>query len=291
MMKRFIVLICVLVSNYVSAQDWGSLDSMLDDKGLTIATFKSTRLINQHTAEVLGKHTLDFRIQHRFGPANSGGSELWGLDGPANIKLALEYSFDGRFMFGIGRSSLEKLFDGFLKYKLLRQADAGMPITMTLFAGAYYTSADVTINEIDVYDNTTSRLSYCYELLLARKFSNRFSFQVSPWFVHYNQVERTADKNDVYGLAGMFRFKFTKRSAITAEYSYRLNDYYVESDTRKYYDSFSVGYELETGGHVFQIFFANSFGMAESQFFAHTINKWEDGGIRLGFNISRVFAL
>jgi hypothetical protein len=290
-MKKLLLLLTIFIYQYASAQDWGSLDSISDEGGYTVATFKSTRLINQHTAEVLGKRTLDFRISHRFGPANSGGKEFYGLDGPASIRLGLEYSFDGRLMAGIGRTSLEKVFDGFLKYKLLRQKDEGMPLTMTLFAGAYYTTEDKSINGVDVYEKEINRLSYCYEIMFARKFSSRFSFQLAPWFVHYNQVDRSTDKNDVYGVSGLFRFKFTKRSAITAEYGYRINDYYVETEGTKYYDTFSIGYELETGGHVFQIFFANSFGIVESQFYAHTNTKWDDGGIRLGFNISRVFKL
>jgi outer membrane protein assembly factor BamA len=111
---------------------------------------------------------------------------------------------------------------------------------------------------------------------------------VAPWFVHYNLVENISDKNDSYGLAGLFRFKFTKRSAVTFEYGYRLNEYTAET---KYYDSMAIGYELETGGHVFQIHFTNSFGIVESQFFPSTDSQWNDMGIRLGFNISRVFTL
>jgi hypothetical protein len=288
-MKKLILLITLSIWQYASAQEWGSLDSTTETD-YAIATFKSSRLVNQHTVEVAGKRTLDFRISHRFGPVNSGGINFYGLDGPANIRLGLEYSFDGRFMFGWGRSSTEKLFDGFLKYKLLRQSNSGSPVTMTLLAAAYYTAEDKSINGIDVYTNNTSRLSYCYEMMIARKFSKNFSFQVAPWLVHYNLVDMTADKNDVYGVAGLFRFKFTKRSAITAEYSYRINDYYTSEDVN-YYDSFSIGYELETGGHVFQIHFTNSFGIVESQFFAHTTSQWNDGGVRLGFNISRVFTL
>jgi hypothetical protein len=105
-MKKLLLLLAISICHYASAQDWGSLDSISDDAGYSIATFKSTRLINQHTTEVLGKRTLDFRISHRFGPVNSGGSELYGLDGPASIRLALEYSFDGRLMAGFGRDVL-----------------------------------------------------------------------------------------------------------------------------------------------------------------------------------------
>jgi len=290
---KFLLIFCASFSIFqTNAQDiFDSLDVNVES-GPVLATFKSTRLINQHTTESLGKRTLDFRISHRFGPVNSGGENLWGLDGPANIRLGLEYSPDGRFMFGIGRSSYDKMFDGFLKYRLLRQSDDDkMPLSLTLLTGAYYTAQEDQNKEANGYDKysyTSSRLSYCFELMLARKFTPGFSFQISPWFVHYNLVDNFTDKNDVYGVAALFRLKFSKRSAITAEYAFRANDYSLETE---YYDSFSIGYELETGGHVFQVHFTNSFGIVENQFFARTNSKWDNMGIRLGFNISRVFTL
>ena len=271
----------------------GSLDSgSSGEKDFVIATFKTTRLVNQHTLETVGPRTLDFRISHRFGAVNSGSYNAWGIDGPANVRLGLEYSPDGRFMFGIGRSSFDKMVDGFLKYRLLRQTvENGMPVSVTLFTGAYYKAikdGNKIANGYDKYENLSSRFSYCFEIMIGRKFTPSFSFQVSPWFVHYNLVDNITDKNDSYGLSGLFRLKFTKRAAITMEYAYRLNDFSI---VNKYYDSMSIGYELETGGHVFQIHFTNSFGLVENQFFPRTDSKWNDAGIRLGFNISRVFTL
>jgi hypothetical protein len=291
LLSFFILFLFIHSSN---AQDLlSALDSLSgNEKDFVSATFKTTRLVDQHTLETVGPRTLDFRISHRFGPINSKAYNAWGLDGPANIRLSLEYSPDGRFMFGLGRSSLDKTVDGFLKFKLLRQeTNGGMPITVTLFAGAYYTTlkdANKIANGFDKYEHRSSRLSYCYELMIGRKFTPSFSFQVAPWFVHYNLVDNITDKNDAYGVSGLFRLKFTKRSAITAEYAYRINDYSI---VNKYYDSMSIGYELETGGHVFQIHFTNSFGLVENQFFPHTDSKWNDMGIRLGFNISRVFTI
>ena len=290
--KKYLLVFILVLSFFKSrSQDWtSSLDSLAGaDNGITSATFKSTRLIDQQTIEVCGKRTLDFRISHRFGPLNSGAYNAWGIDGPANIRLGLDYSFDGRLMFGIGRSSYDKMVDGFLNTGCLRQASEGMPISVTLFAGAYWNGVkDVIVNGFDKYGTSWSRFSYCYELMIARKFSSSFSLQVAPWLVHYNIVENIDDKNDSYGISGLFRFKFTKRSAVTAEYSYRLNDF---SPSQTYYESFGIGYELETGGHVFQIHFINSFGMCESQFFPMTNSDWNSGGVRLGFNISRVFTL
>lgn len=294
-MKKPLCLFILIFSFIASgAQDLLlTLDSSSNtEKDFVDAVFKTTRLVNQHTLETVGHRTLDFRISHRFGPINSGAYNAWGIDGPANIRLGLEYSLDGRFMFGLGRSSYDKVVDGFFKFRLLRQTiEKGMPVSVTLFSGAYYKGIkDVNklANGYDKYENLSYRLSYCFEIMIGRKFTPRFSFQLAPWFVHYNLVDNRSDKNDSYGLSGLFRLKFTKRAAITAEYAYRLNDYSV---VNKYYDSMSIGYELETGGHVFQIHFTNSFGLVESQFFIFTDSKWNNAGIRLGFNISRVFTL
>ena len=288
---RWLLLVFILGSTQLYGQDLLSeLDSTGgEEKQYVIATFKTTRLVNQHTLETLGRRTLDFRISHRFGPVNSGSYDAWGIDGAANIRLGLEYSPNGRFMFGIGRSSFEKVVDGFLKYRLIRQTDDDKtPFSLTLFAGAYYTALkNVFIQNIDKFEHTSSRFSYCYEAMIGRKFSRKFSLQIAPWFVHYNLVDRLEEKNDVYGLSALTRFKFSNRSAITAEYGMALNDY----SPQEYFNTFSIGYELETGGHVFQIHFTNSFGIVENQFFPHTDTEWNDMGVRLGFNISRVFTL
>jgi hypothetical protein len=294
----FSILIILCLSKISFAQNWlDSLDNTSDSKTITSATFKSTRLINVHTIETLGKRTLDFRISHRFANINSGTYGAWGIDGPVNIRLDLEYSYDGRLMVGIGRTSsgfssdgsMKKLLDGFLKYRLLRQTDDNkMPLSVTLFTGGYYTAEDYTLSDgSDKYAFLTSRLSFAHQLLIARKFSPKFSLEVNGWFVHYNLVDSFADKNDVYGVSALARYKFTKRSAVTFEYSYRINKY----TNQKFYDSMGIGYELETGGHVFSVHLTNSFGLAETQFLPRTTTKWDDAGIRLGFNVSRVFHL
>ena len=256
-----------------------------------IATFKATRIINTHTVETLGKRTLDFRISHRFGTFNTGAENLYGLDGGANIRLDLEYSFDGRLMAGVGRSSLGKMMDGFLKYRLLRQTeDNHMPISTTLLANMYYTlekDRGIATVGYDTYMHQYSRMSFEYEVIIARKFSNNFSMQISPYLVHYNQVEHITDQNDIFGVSGGLRYKFTRSMAITAEYSYNINEFSRDD----YYNNLGIGFEIETGGHVFQMHVVNSFGIVENQFLNMTTDKWSNAGIRLGFNISRVFTI
>jgi hypothetical protein len=259
-------------------------------KEYTTATFKTTRLINFHTVEVLSRRSLDFRISHRFGDFNTGAYNAWGIDGGANIRLALEYCHGSRLMFGVGRTSGKKIADGFLKYRLLKQTTngGGMPVSVTLFSGVYHTFLqNVIIDGKNKYQTVPDRLSYCHQIMVGRKFSSRFSFQLTAAMVHFNLVDKITDKNDCFVIGGVTRFKFAKRQAITVEYGYRLNKYSNE----KYYDSFGIGYDLETGGHVFQIHLTNSFGLTEDQYFMYTNSSWDNWGIRLGFNISRVFSL
>lgn len=256
-----------------------------------IATFKGTRVINFHTIEVPGKRTLDFRIAHRFGPFNAGAYNFWGLDGGASIRTSFEYSYDGRLCLGIGRSSVDKTFDGFAKYRLIRQGDrSNPPVSVTLLSSIFATSLrdeDDRVTGVNKYEKFTSRLSYCHQAIIARKFSENFSLQIAPTLVHFNLADALEDKNDIIIIAAAARYKVTQRMAITAEYGWRATDY----TNTKYYDSFGIGVDIETGGHVFQMHLTNSFGLTENQFLTRTTDNWGDGGIRLGFNISRVFSI
>ncbi len=225
------------------------------------------------------------------GRFNGGWYDFYGLDGGASIRMASEYSYDGRLEVGIGRTSVEKMTDGFLKYRLIRQRPHGwQQVSVTLLSSLYYTilhDPDQATNGFDKYANRSSRMSYAHQVIIGRKFSERFSLQIAPTLIHMNQVEHISDLNDAIVLAGAARFKITKRSAITVEYGWRAFGY-----TRtQYYDTFGVGWDIETGGHVFQMFLTNSQGLTEPQFLLRTSNKWSDAGIRLGFNISRAFKI
>lgn len=254
-----------------------------------IATFKATRVINQQTIEVGGSRSLDFRIHHHFGPFNSGAYDFWGIDGGASIRLGLEYSYNGRLQFGLGRTSYEKQIDGFLKYRLLRQTKSGsMPISVTLFSGAYRNGIKgLQIGGIDKFKYASDRLSFVQQIIIARKIDDKLSIQITPTMVHYNLVENLSDQNDAYFLGIAGRYKISNRTAITYEYGAKLLNY----SESKYYDSMGIGLDIETGGHVFQMFLTNSFGMTENQTFARTNSSWADRGFRLGFNVSRMFTL
>ncbi|MDB5274567.1 MAG: hypothetical protein JWO58_2934 [Chitinophagaceae bacterium] len=260
----------------------------------TIASFKGTRLINLHTIETLGKGSLDFRISHRFGDFSTGTNNLWGLDGPATLRLGFDYSVTDRFTVGIGRSSYGKLIDGFLKYRILRQTNnEDVPISITGLATMNITTLidpNKNITGVDQYQFFSSRISYLYQLMIARKFNQKLTLQIAPTLIHYNLVQNLNDKNDMFSLAGSGRFKITRSLSITGEYALRVTRYTVQQSTL-YHNVASVGIDIETGGHVFQVFVTNATAINEVQAIPYTTTSWQKGEIRLGFNISRVFGI
>jgi len=252
-------------------------------KDFTTATFKTTRLINGHSAENVAPGVLDFRISHRFGFLSSGAYELFGLD-QASMRMGFDYGLTKRWMIGVGRSTYQKQFDGFTKFKFLRQSNQ-MPITLSAVGGIMYKS--LKFDNPDQINFLTSKIYYSGQILLARKFSESFSLQLMPTIIHYNLVEGVNDPNDVLSVGAGGRMKLSKRVSINAEYYYQLPDYKLPNTT----NSVSIGFDIETGGHVFQLYVTNSSGMTERSFIAETTGNFFKGDIRFGFTISRVFTI
>jgi len=250
------------------------------------AAFKTNRVINLHSLESTAGGVLDFKINHRFGFINGGPYEFFGLDN-AMMRLGFDYGITDQLTVGIGRSSFQKSFDGFLKYKILRQSTGKkvMPVTLAVLASSSLNSVKWADPTRDNY--FSSRLFYTYQLIVGRKFSDRLSLQLSPTLVHRNLVATRAEKNDVYALGAAGRIKLTNRLAINAEYIYVLPDQLGPD----YHNSLSLGVDIETGGHVFQLHFTNSTSMIEKGFITETVGQWEKGGIHFGFNVSRVFTI
>jgi hypothetical protein len=253
-----------------------------------IATFKSTRIVSGHSIERMRTGQLDFRISHRFGTLNSGGYNLWGLD-QANIHFGLDYGITDRIMIGVGRGTYEKTYDGLIKLSLFRQSKGvrSFPLSISFLTTAAYNSLKWEgAGELNTWD----RFSYTNQLLIARKISQRFSLELNPTHVHKNLVETELDPNDVFALGIGSRFKLSRRISVNFEYYYVLPP---QNDFRsiKTYDPLSVGFDIETGGHVFQFHLTNSLAMIEKGFITETTGNWLDGDIHIGFNISRVFAL
>jgi hypothetical protein len=254
----------------------------------TTATFKSTRIMNGHSIERMPAGQLDVRISHRFGTINSGAYNFFGLD-QSNIHLGLEYGITNWLMIGVGRSEFEKTFDGFAKFSILRQSKGAkeMPVSVSVLTS-------VTLKTLKFPDQTrtnyfTSRLAYVGQILVARKMNEIFSVQLTPSYVHRNLVATELDPNDIWAMGAGARLKITKRISLNGEYYYIANPKTYLS--QQIYNPLSVGFDIETGGHVFQLFFTNSLGMTEKQFIGGTTGQWKKGDIHFGFNISRVFTL
>jgi hypothetical protein len=251
------------------------------------STFKSTRVINSHSVEMLKSKQLDFRISHRFGRINSGAYNFWGLD-QATIRFGLEYGLSNKVNLGVGRSSFGKTFDGYLKVKLFSQRSDNifkMPVTVVWFSNAALSSLQTVDNYIN--NHLSARLSYVHQLIIGRKFNEWFSLQVSPTLVHRNYIQENSHNNDIYAAAIGSRLKLSKRISLNADYIYRFN----QPKNNGFYNSFSMGIDIETGGHVFQLHVTNSQGMIEQVFIAGTTGNWKKGDIYYGFNISRQFNL
>lgn len=282
MIRILATCIILFTAIHLNAQDDLLNELATTSENFPTVIFNGTRLINGHSVETKHKGELEFIITHRFGYINSGGYNLWGLD-DASIRLGLEYGITDKLGIGVGRSSYDKSFDYYLKYKLLQQRE-GVPVTLSLFGSlAYNASLNVSQPELA----TSDKLAYVTELLLARKFSPWLSLQLMPVWVHKNTVDQAIAENDVLAIGFGGRIKVTKTMALMGEYYHRLN----ENENTPYYNSLGLGVEFDTGGHIFQLVFTNSVGMFERAFITETDGDFSKGDVRFGFNITRTFQL
>jgi hypothetical protein len=226
------------------------------------------------------------KISHRFGFLNGGIKELFGLD-QATIRIGFDYGVFDRLMIGVGRSSFEKTYDGFFKLKVLKQSSGlkKMPFTISWFSSSAIKTTP--FQNPDRENFFSSRLYYVNQILIGRKFTESFSLQLIPGVVHRNLVKTRSESNDVFDLGIGGRIKLSKRTSINAEYIYLFPDQLAPG----FRPSLSLGFDLETGGHVFQLHFTNSTSMIEKGFISETTGNWMDGDIHFGFNVSRVFTV
>jgi len=271
------------------AQD---LDSMLlaleatPGPAYTLSTFKSTRVVLGQSVEAPVKGDLTFIISHRFGNIKGGLYDFFGLDQAYN-RLGFEYGIGDVAGITIGRNSFEKTYDGAVKFRIMRQQQGvkNIPLSLTWYSGIFMNTLEWSDPERE--NLFSSRLSYVFQLLIARKFSKRLSLQFSPSLIHRNLVELESDQNDVFALGFSGKYNFARKVSVNAEYFLLLPGQTADD----FENSFSIGFDFETGGHVFQLHVSNSQGTTEKDFIAATTGRWLDGDLFLGFNIYRVFPL
>ncbi len=290
-LKHLLVLLAfVLSAPVLNAQD--DLMAMLDKDqkpviDYTSATFKTTRIVIGQSIELPAPGEAQFVITHHFGALNTGYENLYGLK-QAFIRLGFDYGLTKWLGFGAGLNTDRNTWDGYIKTKLLRQSTGArkMPVTVDFFANtAIFTTKWADTSRTNYF---TSRMSYAFQLLVARKFGNSLSLQLTGSMVHKNMVPTSEDHNDIFTLGGGGRIKVSNRVSVNAEYHHVFKG---QVASYKVYDSFSLGVDIETGGHVFQVFLTNSYGEYEETFLTDTRGKWGNGDIFLGFNINRVFTI
>ena len=289
MNKSITLLIIVLVfSTQLFAQDdlLKLVDSTKPTREYVSRAFKSSRVINGHSMEMIPKGNMDFRILHRFGLVNTGFNNLWGLD-QASMRFGFDFGIMKNLTAGIGRSTTNKEWDGFIKYRPVQQSKGpgSFPVSIVAVAGMTYSTMPWAYPDRENY--TSSRIGYYGLLIIGRKFNDYLSMQISPTMVHRNLVPLETDENDAFAVGFGGRVKVSRRVAFVVDYHYIISG--VNKDI--YTNPLSLGVDIETGGHVFQLHFSNSMGMNEKEFITNTTDKWSEGEIRFGFNLSRMFVI
>ena len=268
-----------------------SLERQIKPKGSVIATFKSSRLILSQTTTMVKKNNLDFKAAHRFGDVGGvdGGSKImWGLDNSSDIYTDFQYGISDRFNIGFGRSKFEQLLDLSFKYALMRQSvDDKIPFSISLLANTGFKPYKVATTKFDKYSN---RFSYLEQAIISRKFSSKFSLQISPTVLQRNLTVAAGDEKTLFALGAATRYKFTKRFGIVADYYRIFSSYRDDNTSTPYYSPLGFGIEIETGGHVFTLNLVNAKAIVENNYIENTRSSWSKGQYRFGFTISRMFS-
>jgi hypothetical protein len=302
----------ILLIQKTFAQD--DLLSLVDDpskpapKQYVIATWKTGRLGNMQTTEPVKKKHLEYRILHRFGnitdntkTLNQLGHTAFGFDAPTDIRMALDYGIIDNLSVGLGRSRINEMVDISIKYRILRQTEKfKIPVTITLFESIGYTTmstsrlyADVRIKNFKTRE--AHRLNYFTQLLIASKLNDYISLQIAPAWLHRNFIVQRfhpetgeEDANDYFILAVGGRVKFTQRITMFFDYFHQTHKYLNKNPN--YFNPLSVGFEVETGGHIFTLYFANNAALGENNFLVINTESWSKGQFKFGFSISRTFS-
>jgi len=285
MKKIFLTAFLILASLQLSSQD---LLDILEleapvTENIVSATFKGTRIVNGHSIENRKNSELEFIISHRFGRVNTGFEELFGLD-QSNIRFSFEYGLSDNLTAGLGRSSFEKTYDGYLKYRLLKQKTGAnaFPFAVSLFGSIAAKSQKAIAGNERTFAES---LFYVGQVLIAKKVNSSLSIQVTPTYVHRNLATIAADPHDIFALGFGTRVKLSKRVSLNAEYYQQFQ----KLTSIKARNSLAFGVDIETGGHVFQIILSNAITMVEKSFITETTGNFFGGDIHLGFNLSRTF--
>lgn len=246
------------------------------------AVFKGLKVINFESTKLVAKGGFNFIVSHRFGTVKNGFENLFGLD-EAVTHLNFVYGISDHFNVSASRSSNQKIYELATKFRLARQQEGKLPFTMVGYTSVLANTALDTDNLPKL--RFEHRLSYVGQLLISRKITKELSLLVAPTFFHDNYVIDNSQDNSQYAVALGGRYKLGSRWSVNMEYGMHLN----RSATSLYNNPFSIGVDLETGGHIFQLHFTNSQSMNTNGVFGTSTGDWAEGDVYFGFNLARSF--
>lgn len=280
-MKNFLLGACLFCFTAASAQDdlLTEINSTAVGDTYATAVFKGLQVVTLQTTKMPAKKEFYFVVSHRFGSVKDGISEFFGFD-MATTKIGGIYGVTGWLAVSASRHTLLKVYETSLKYRMARQSDV-FPMDIV-----GYNTVDInTFLDEDNYPKLefADRLSYISQLIVSRKFSDRFSLELVPSFIHKKLYDPAIENDNQFSLGSGGRMKLTKRLSLNLEYVYNFDkpDFYK--------NPLSVGLDVETGGHIFQLLFTNSQPMTESGYITQASGDWGKGDFFFGFNLYRVF--
>ncbi|OIQ17695.1 MAG: hypothetical protein BM557_08385 [Flavobacterium sp. MedPE-SWcel] len=280
-MNRFLLAIALFCGITVNAQDdlLSELDSEVVEESYSTPAFKGLQIVTLQTTKMPAKKEFYFVVSHRFGSVKDGISEFFGLD-MATTKIGGVYGIADWLSVSASRHTMLKVYETGVKYRVARQNDS-FP-----FEVVGYNTVDInTFLEKEDYPKIefNDRLTYISQLLISRKLSNKLSLELVPSFIHKNLYDPAIENEDQFSIGAGGRMKISKRLSVNVEYVYNVDkpDFYV--------NPLSIGLDLETGGHIFQLLFANSQSMTEGGYITQAAGDWGDGDFFFGFNLYRVF--
>ena len=246
-----------------------------------IATFKGLKIVNFESTKILAVKQFAFSVSHRFGSVKYGFNNFFGLD-DAITRLNFIYGINDYSNLSISRTTFKKTYDLGYKSRLISQSET-YPITVVFYFSA---TLDSSLEE-ENYPNLkfSNRIGYFNQLMISRKFNDKFSVLVSPVFFHENLVTFADQQNSQFGTVVGARFMLTKRVSINFDYGYHLN----KSQTSFFKNPLGIGIDIETGGHVFQLLFSNSQSMNAINLMTSSSGDWREGDVFFGFNLYRTF--
>lgn len=280
---KYIYLLFFLIPTLIVAQEdlLSEIDSEIEEDYKS-AAFKGLKIVNFESTKMVSSKEMYFVVSHRFGTLETGLKDFFGLD-QAVTRLNFIYGISDAVNIGVSRSSFRKIYESSLKIRLLREKKGGSPFTVV-------SSSNILINtsfdkEILPGLKFKNRIGYTTQLLISKKFNKNFSLQLIPTFFHDNYVDINEQDNSQYVIGFGGRHKLTKRWSINFDYGLHLN----RAENSPFNNPLSLGFDLETGGHVFQLHFTNAQPMNTNGFLGQGTGDWGEGDIFFGFNLSRVF--